>query len=273
LAVVLPYVLREGFRRAAAVFFTGHVLATLAVAAVVLPLAAWGWHPAETVRMRVDVGSSAGVAAVAGALAVSIRRRRRGEAGDAPERRWGAALLGAFVADFAVRLLLFHTLAEIEHLIALSAGALLGWWWAPSPGRFIAGSWRHPQAGRGRREEDEAMAEPQGTSAGPEELADLAWMVDCAVRFGERVQAAQLAGRLLEELSRHYRAMRPLRLRCAPHVGAALADEAFALIGDVEQLATVDQGIRGGGPGDLRPRVERLVAHEAAEMAALGQSF
>jgi len=127
------------------------------------------------------------------------------------------------------------------------------------------------------------MAEPQRTGVGPEELADLAWMVDCAVRFGERGQAAALAGRLLEELSRHYRAMRPLRLRCAPHVGAALADEAFALIGDVEQLVTVspdgaDRNGDGERDGDarsctaeLRPRVERLVAHEAAEMTALGQ--
>jgi hypothetical protein len=131
------------------------------------------------------------------------------------------------------------------------------------------------------------MAEPQRTGAGPEELADLAWMVDCAVRFGERGQAAALAERLLEELSRHYRAMRPLRLRCAPHVGAALADEAFALIGDVEQLAApspdgADRDDDGGCDPDpdgsaalaeLRPRVERLVAHEAAEMAALGQQF
>jgi hypothetical protein len=124
------------------------------------------------------------------------------------------------------------------------------------------------------------MAEAHPNGRGGEELADLAWMVDCAVRFGERNQAATLAERLLEELSRHYRAMRPLRLRCAPHVGAALADEAFALIGDVEQLATVgagegndpDGGPDGRGP-DLRPRVERLVAHEAAEMAALGQQF
>ena len=124
------------------------------------------------------------------------------------------------------------------------------------------------------------MAEPQRTGAGPEELADLAWMVDCAVRFGERGQAAALAERLLEELSRHYRAMRPLRLRCAPHVGAALADEAFALIGDVEQLAApppdgdrdadVDCDADGRAVAELRPRVERLVAHEAAEMAALG---
>ena len=123
------------------------------------------------------------------------------------------------------------------------------------------------------------MGEPDRAGTGPDELADLAWMVDCAVRFGERSQAAALAGRLLEELSRHYRAMRPLRLRCAPHVGAALADEAFGLIGDVEQLAnagrtdlsepwsTLDG--RVGAP-ELRPRVERLVAHEAAEMAALG---
>jgi hypothetical protein len=125
------------------------------------------------------------------------------------------------------------------------------------------------------------MTEPQRTAgAGPEELADLAWMVDCAVHFGERGQAAALAGRLLEALSRHYRAMRPLRLRCAPHVGAALADEAFALIGDVEQLTTAGHGDaaealavadgRAGAP-ELRPRVERLVAHEAAEMAALAQ--
>jgi|GEM_PF-4907760 len=104
-------------------------------------------------------------------------------------------------------------------------------------------------------------------------------MVDCAVRFGERKQAAALAERLLEELSRHYRAMRPLRLRCAPHVGAALADEAFALIGDVEQLTVgYPDGTEAGEDtaddrplSELRPRVERLVAHEAAEMAALGQ--
>jgi len=120
------------------------------------------------------------------------------------------------------------------------------------------------------------MAELHPVGVGAEELADLAWMVDCAVRFGERGQAAALAERLLEELSRHYRAMRPLRLRCAPHVGAALADEAFALIGDVEQLATAPDGVdpsARGGTTDLRPRVERLVAHEAAEMAALGHQL
>jgi hypothetical protein len=117
------------------------------------------------------------------------------------------------------------------------------------------------------------------TGGSAEELTDLAWMVDCAVHFGERGQAAVLAGRLLEQLSYHYRAMRPLRLRCAPHVGAALADEAFALIGDVEQLANaspdvIDRAREGRATViELRPRVEQLIAHEAAEMAALGQHF
>jgi hypothetical protein len=123
------------------------------------------------------------------------------------------------------------------------------------------------------------MTKPPEAGSQLEELTDLAWMVDCAVHFGERGQAAALAGRLLEALSYHYRAMRPLRLRCAPHVGAALADEAFALIGDVEQLANaspdvIDRAREGRATvAELRPRVERLVAHEAAEMAALGQHF
>src|SRR5207248_9464043 len=99
-----------------------------------------------------------------------------------------------------------------------------------------------------------------------------------AGRSGGRGGGAARAGRPREGLPRHYRAMRPLRLRCAPHVGAALADEAFALIGDVEQMANagrtdiVDPYGADGRTSvtDLRPRVERLVAHEAAEMAALG---
>ncbi|HEV7863274.1 MAG TPA: hypothetical protein VGR20_11255 [Acidimicrobiia bacterium] len=137
--VMVPYGLRAGSRRTLAAFFGGHILATLAVAAVVLPLAAWGWHPAEALRVRADVGASAGVAAVAGALAVSMRRRR-----------WGIALLSAFGAFFGVSLLLFHSLADVEHLIALATGALLGQRWRTGgASRFIAGSWRHRQSGRG----------------------------------------------------------------------------------------------------------------------------
>jgi hypothetical protein len=118
LAVVLPYAWRQGSRRTLAVFFTGHVAATLAVAAVVLPLAAAGWHPAEVVRTQLDVGASAGVAAVAGAVAVSARRRRL-----------GVALFAGLAVFFAAHLAAAHTLSEAEHLIALSAGALLALRW------------------------------------------------------------------------------------------------------------------------------------------------
>jgi hypothetical protein len=120
--VVLPHAVREGSRRTLAVFFAGHVVATLAVAAVVLPLAAAGWGPAEVVRTQVDSGVSAGVAAVAAALAVSMRRRR-----------WGAVLLGGLAVFFAAHLVTAHTLSEAEHLIALATGAALGRRWSTSP--------------------------------------------------------------------------------------------------------------------------------------------
>jgi hypothetical protein len=121
LGVVLPYALRQGSRRTLAVFFTGHVVATLAVAAVVLPLAATGWHPAEMVRGQMDVGASAGVAAVAGAVVASMRRRRA-----------GAALFAGLAAFFAAHLVAAHTLSEAEHLIALTAGAVLAVRWQGS---------------------------------------------------------------------------------------------------------------------------------------------
>jgi hypothetical protein len=119
LGVVLPYAWREGSRRTLTVYFAGHVVATLAVAAVVLPLAAWGWGPAEVVRMQLDVGASAGIAAVAGAVAVSMRRHR-----------FGVVLFVGLAVFFAAHLTVAHTLSEAEHLIALSTGAVLGRGWA-----------------------------------------------------------------------------------------------------------------------------------------------
>jgi len=122
LGVVLPYAVREGSRRTLAVFFAGHVVATLAVAAVVLPLAAAGWGPAEVVRTQVDSGISAGVAAVVAAVAVSMRRRRL-----------GALLLGALALFFAAHLVAEHKLAEAEHLMAMATGAALAWRWSHLP--------------------------------------------------------------------------------------------------------------------------------------------
>jgi rhomboid family protein len=122
LGVVLPYAMREGSRRALAVYFAGHVAATLAVAAVVLPLAAAGWGPAEVVKTQIDAGVSAGLAAVAAAVAVSMRRRG-----------WGVVLLGGLAVFFATPLVLAHTLSDAEHLMALATGVLLGRRWSPSP--------------------------------------------------------------------------------------------------------------------------------------------
>ena len=101
------------------------------------------------------------------------------------------------------------------------------------------------------------------------DLADLAAMVDAALRFGEREQACALAERLLEELSRHYRAMRPLRLRCEPRIGAALADEAFDLIGDVEHIVFGPWSSEQPAP-ELAERIGRLVTHEADVLVTLG---
>lgn len=115
LGVVGPYAWREGNRRAIAVYFAGHVVATLAVAAVVLPLAAGSWGPAEVMRTKLDAGASAGIAAVAGAMAVSLRRRRA-----------GVALFAGLAAFFAVHLVAAHTLSDVEHLLALTTGAVVG---------------------------------------------------------------------------------------------------------------------------------------------------
>jgi hypothetical protein len=113
------------------------------------------------------------------------------------------------------------------------------------------------------------MAEPVSgpVSNHDDDLVHLAVMVEAALRFGDPSRACSLGERLLELLSRHYRAMRPLRLRCEPRVGAALADEAFTLIDDLEQV------VSGGGYSSLaglRERVERLMEHEAAVVMTLG---
>jgi hypothetical protein len=103
-----------------------------------------------------------------------------------------------------------------------------------------------------------------------EDLWDLAAMVDAALRFGPREEVCALGERLLEALSRHYRAMRPLRLRCEPRTGAALADEAFDLIGEVENIVFGTWTSEQPPAPELAERVGRLVTHEADVLVALG---
>ncbi len=102
------------------------------------------------------------------------------------------------------------------------------------------------------------------------DLWDLAAMVDAALSFGQREHACATAERLLEALSRHYRAMRPLRLRCEPRTGAALADEAFDIIGDVEHIVFGTWSAEHPPSPELAERVGRLVTHEADVLVALG---
>ena len=120
-AIFVPYTLARGAWKAAGRFFAGHVLATLAVAALVLPGAALGWRFAVTVEHTLDYGVSAGLAAVGGAFAVVLWHRF----GAIP----ASALIVGVVAFFTMHLVEAATLglalAEFEHLIAASVGAVI----------------------------------------------------------------------------------------------------------------------------------------------------
>src|SRR5262249_6613293 len=96
--LLVPYVLVRGPWRAVGRFLAGHVGATLAVAAIVLPAAALGSSSAAAVARAPDFGVSAGLAAVAGALVVVVWRR----AGPVP----GGLLLAGIRGLFVVHLLL-----------------------------------------------------------------------------------------------------------------------------------------------------------------------
>lgn len=119
--ILVPYVLLRGAGRTVGRFFAGHVLATLAVAVLVLPGAAVGWQFASDVARAPDFGVSAGLAAIAGAMVVVVWRRRG--------RVAGVVVLVAVFGFFASRLLvtgsLSHYLSESEHVVAALTGICL----------------------------------------------------------------------------------------------------------------------------------------------------
>ncbi len=116
LLLFMPYALAAGARRALRTFFTGHVVATVAVAAVVLPGAAFGWPPAVVLSTRSDIGASAGLAAVAGATCL-LRGTRRA----------GPVMLAAVALAFGASLAQGHRVIDVEHLVALATGAISEW--------------------------------------------------------------------------------------------------------------------------------------------------
>ena len=119
--VLVPYVLVRGPWRAVGRFVAGHIGATLAVAAVVLPAAALGSGDAAVVARAPDFGVSAGLAAVAGALVVVVWRRL----GPVPGGLLLAGVVGFFVGHLLMTTSLGHHLSETEHLIAAGVGIVL----------------------------------------------------------------------------------------------------------------------------------------------------
>jgi hypothetical protein len=124
--VFLPYALWCGIGRAGITAMSGHVVATLAVAAVVLPGSWLGWTTGTTIAHTLDYGSSAALAACAGGLAVLIGRRRP-VACPVAGPVTGTVLLALVAGFFVFHLLsvpkLDANVADVEHLVALFTGA------------------------------------------------------------------------------------------------------------------------------------------------------
>jgi hypothetical protein len=121
--ILVPYVVLRGAWRAMGRFLGGHVVATLAVAALVLPGAALGWRFATDVTRAPDYGVSAGLAGVAGAMGVVLWRRRW----PIPAGVLLAGVCGFFVYQLLATNSLVHHLSESEHLIAATVGIVLEW--------------------------------------------------------------------------------------------------------------------------------------------------
>ncbi len=137
LLLFLPYALIRGVGWSLGVFFTGHVVSTIAIAIVFFPLDWAGSHWAVHVIHAGDVGASAGLAACAGALAACIGRRHRYLGGAV-----ATALYGYFVRSL-VRGHGLAQIADIEHLTALTVGVLFEvLWFDHNGGAFWPRAWR-----------------------------------------------------------------------------------------------------------------------------------
>ena len=124
--VFLPYALWCGIGRAGITAMSGHVVATLVVAAVVLPGSWLGWTTGTTIAHTLDYGSSAALAACAGGLAVLIGHRL-----PVVGPVTGTVLLALVAGFFAFHLFsvpkLDANVADIEHLVALFTGVAVEW--------------------------------------------------------------------------------------------------------------------------------------------------
>lgn len=120
LLFVAPFEYRFGTLRTAAVFLVTHMASTLAAVVGLHALASAGWPLAQQLTGRLDVGASAGVMGVAGALSVRLPRRWR--------RPGMLVLAGSMVVTLRVS----HQVWDFSHLAAVLLGMYLG------RGRWVA---------------------------------------------------------------------------------------------------------------------------------------
>jgi hypothetical protein len=117
LVLFVPYALLRGPLRAVIVFFLGHISSTLIVASAVIVGSAVGWNTATTYYGARDMGISAGLAAISGALVVVLLASRA--------KVLGALLLAASIWFF-LHMMIGHPtgrIAGVEHFLALASGA------------------------------------------------------------------------------------------------------------------------------------------------------
>lgn len=106
----------------------------------------------------------------------------------------------------------------------------------------------------------------------PEQLVDLAWLLDSALVLRDRSRAMETADRLLEALLDHDDAMLVRRRRLDPSTACALQQDCMHLSRDVVvvlrklRLETLRE------PVQFRHRMEQLVDDEASALGSLASS-
>ena len=127
IAFLLPYALLRGPVRALVVFFAGQIVATLAVAVVLIGGHVVAWSAIEPVYRHLDLGASSGLAAVVGGLAGALFTRMRIAA-----LVIGAGVAGWFALTLAESPGAIHDAAAVEQLMALGVGLTVERSWGRS---------------------------------------------------------------------------------------------------------------------------------------------
>jgi hypothetical protein len=127
IAFLLPYALLRGPVRALVVFFAGHIVATVAIAVVVIGGHLVAWSTVEPVYRHLDLGASSGLAAVVGGLMGALFTRMRIAALIVV-----AGVVGWIAAALAESPGAIHDAEAVEHIVALGVGLTLERRWARS---------------------------------------------------------------------------------------------------------------------------------------------